>query len=58
MSTSLPHVLVAEDNPLVCDAMRTASIAQSARFSWDETAQQTLAAFDDALAMAKGEHAA
>ena len=43
---------------LVCDAMRTASIAQSARFSWDETAQQTLAAFDDALAMAKGEHAA
>ncbi len=22
MSTTLPHVLVAEDNPLVCDAMR------------------------------------
>jgi alpha-1,3-rhamnosyl/mannosyltransferase len=33
-------------------AMREASLAQSARFSWDETAQHTLAAFDDALAAA------
>jgi len=40
------------------DAMRAASVAQSARFSWDETALLTLAAFDDALALAKGEHAA
>jgi len=40
-------------------AMRDASLAQSARFSWDETAQLTLAAFDDAVAAAaKGEHAA
>lgn len=42
----------------VYEAMRKASVDQSARFSWDETAQQTLAAFDDALALAKGEHAA
>ena len=42
------------------DAMRAASLAQSARFSWDETARLTLAAFDDALAMAgsRGGHAA
>lgn len=40
------------------DALRAASVAQSARFSWDETAQLTLAAFDDALTLAKGEHAA
>jgi len=40
-------------------AMCEASLAQSARFSWDETAQHTLAAFDDAVAAAaKGEHAA
>jgi glycosyltransferase involved in cell wall biosynthesis len=40
-------------------AMREASLAQSARFSWDETARGTLAAFDDAVAAAaKGEHAA
>jgi glycosyltransferase involved in cell wall biosynthesis len=43
---------------LVYDAMRRASIDQSALFSWDETARLTLAAFDDALALAKGEHAA
>lgn len=33
-------------------AMREASLAQSARFSWDETAQRTLAAFDDAVTSA------
>ncbi|PYP80639.1 MAG: hypothetical protein DMD35_04070 [Gemmatimonadetes bacterium] len=40
--------------------MREASFAQSARFSWDETAQLTLSAFDDAVAAAaaKGEHVA
>jgi glycosyltransferase involved in cell wall biosynthesis len=39
-------------------AMRQASLAQSARFSWDETAQRTLAAFDDAVAAAAaGAHA-
>jgi glycosyltransferase involved in cell wall biosynthesis len=34
-------------------AMREASLAQSARFSWDDTAQRTLAAFDDAVAHAE-----
>jgi glycosyltransferase involved in cell wall biosynthesis len=39
-------------------AMREASLAQSARFSWDETAQRTLAAFDDVVAAAAaGTHA-
>ena len=39
--------------------MREASLAQSARFSWDETARLTLAAFDDAVALAAtGAHAA
>ena len=33
-------------------AMREASLAQSARFSWDETAERTLAAFDDAVGAA------
>jgi glycosyltransferase involved in cell wall biosynthesis len=33
--------------------MREASLAQSARFSWDDTAQRTLAAFDDAVAGAE-----
>jgi hypothetical protein len=35
------------DDELVA-SLRAASLAQSARFSWDETARQTLAAFDDA----------
>ena len=41
-------------------SMRAASFSQSARFSWDETARLTLAAFDDAIAAAAptGEHAA
>jgi glycosyltransferase involved in cell wall biosynthesis len=34
--------------------MRDASLAQSALFSWDETAQRTLAAFDEAVAVAMG----
>ena len=38
--------------------MRAAGLAQSARFSWDETARQTLAAFDDAIADdQRGRHA-
>ncbi len=32
-------------------AMRTASLAQAARFSWDETARQTIHAFEDAVAL-------
>jgi glycosyltransferase involved in cell wall biosynthesis len=32
--------------------MRAASLAQSARFTWDETARQTLEAFDDAVRLA------
>jgi glycosyltransferase involved in cell wall biosynthesis len=41
-------------------AMHSASLAQSARFSWDETARLTLAAFDDAIAVgaSRGGHAA
>lgn len=44
----------------VYDSMHRASVMQSARFSWDETARGTLAAFDAAIASAapKGEHAA
>ena len=34
------------------DLMRAASKAQAARFSWDHTAQRTLAAFDDAVRVA------
>ena len=36
-------------------ALRAASVAQSRRFSWDETARGTLAAFDDAIALARTE---
>jgi glycosyltransferase involved in cell wall biosynthesis len=36
-------------------ARRAASLEQSRHFSWDETARATLAAFDDALALARGE---
>jgi glycosyltransferase involved in cell wall biosynthesis len=36
----------------VAAEMRTASLAQAARFSWDETARRTLAAFDDAVRIA------
>jgi hypothetical protein len=32
--------------------MRAASLAQSARFSWDDTARRTIAAFDDAVKVA------
>ena len=35
----------------VRSAMCAASIAQASRFSWDETARQTLHAFDDAMAL-------
>jgi glycosyltransferase involved in cell wall biosynthesis len=34
-------------------SMRAASLAQSARFSWDETARQTLAVFTEAAALAQ-----
>ncbi len=33
-------------------SMRAASLAQSARFSWDETARQTINAFDEAIELA------
>jgi alpha-1,3-rhamnosyl/mannosyltransferase len=36
-------------------ALSAAAIAQSRRFSWDDTARATLAAFDDAMALAHGE---
>jgi glycosyltransferase involved in cell wall biosynthesis len=35
-------------------ALRVASLAQSRRFSWDETARQTLAAFEQAASLARG----
>lgn len=34
------------------DSMRTASLAQEARFSWDSTARQTLTVFDEAVRLA------
>ncbi len=34
-------------------ALRAASVAQSRRFSWDDTARATLAAFDDAMVLAR-----
>jgi glycosyltransferase involved in cell wall biosynthesis len=34
------------------DSMRAASRAQAARFSWDDTARRTIAAFDDAVRVA------
>jgi len=36
-------------------ALRAASVAQSRRFCWDDTARATLAAFDDAMALAHTE---
>jgi hypothetical protein len=36
-------------------ALRAVSVAQSRRFSWDDTARATLAAFDDAMALARRE---
>jgi glycosyltransferase involved in cell wall biosynthesis len=36
----------------VSRTMRAASLEQAARFTWDQTARQTLAAFDEALALA------
>jgi glycosyltransferase involved in cell wall biosynthesis len=56
LAREIGRVLASDE---VYAAMRDASLAQSARFSWDETARLTLAAFDDAVAAAaKGEHAA
>jgi len=42
------------DDEALHASMRAASVAQSARFSWDETARQTLAAFEDAAAIGRG----
>ncbi len=39
------------DDSALRAAMSAASLAQAARFSWDETARQTLSAFDEAIAM-------
>ena len=40
-------------DPGVKASMRAASLVQAARFSWDQTARQTLAAFDDAIAITR-----
>lgn len=37
----------------VRDDMRTAGLAQASRFSWDETARQTIAVFEEAIAMVR-----
>ncbi|MEP7000799.1 MAG: glycosyltransferase family 1 protein [bacterium] len=37
----------------VSSAMRLASLEQASRFSWDETARQTIAAFEEAMEMAQ-----
>ncbi len=37
----------------VRDDMRAAGLEQASRFSWDETARQTIAAFEEAIAMAR-----
>lgn len=39
------------EQPSLSAAMRAKSLAQAARFSWDETARQTLSAFDEAIEM-------
>jgi glycosyltransferase involved in cell wall biosynthesis len=38
-------------DPRVSSSMRSASLKQSSRFSWDETARQTIAAFEEAVEM-------
>ena len=56
LAREIGRVLASDE---VFGAMREASLAQSARFSWEETARLTLAAFDDAVGAApRGEHAA
>jgi alpha-1,3-rhamnosyl/mannosyltransferase len=44
--------------PGLRERMATAGVAWSARFTWDETARGTLAAFDDAVALARAERPA
>ena len=44
--------------PGLRERMATAGVAWSARFTWNETARGTLAAFDDAVALARAEQPA
>ncbi len=44
--------------PELRERMAAAGVAWSARFTWDETARGTLAAFDDAVALARAEQPA
>jgi glycosyltransferase involved in cell wall biosynthesis len=39
--------------PALSARMRAASLAQSARFSWDETARRTISAFEEACSLAR-----
>ena len=39
-------------DPQLAAAMRTASLRQAARFSWDDTARATIAAFEEAIQLA------
>ncbi|MEO7455970.1 MAG: glycosyltransferase family 1 protein [Gemmatimonadaceae bacterium] len=45
------RIVAVMTEPARAAAMRAASLAQSARFSWDETARRTISTFEDALAV-------
>jgi alpha-1,3-rhamnosyl/mannosyltransferase len=51
-ATLAATILTLLSDPRTAEAMRAASLAQAARFSWDDTAQRTIAAFDDAVSVA------
>jgi glycosyltransferase involved in cell wall biosynthesis len=46
LADTINHVIADER---FAASMRAASVAQAARFTWDETARQTIAAFEDAV---------
>ncbi len=46
LATNVAAVL---SDPSLRESLRDAGLAQAARFSWDDTARRTLAAFDDAI---------
>jgi len=52
LATEIQRVL---DDDAHHAALRAASVAQSRRFCWDDTARATLAAFDDAITLAHRE---
>jgi glycosyltransferase involved in cell wall biosynthesis len=44
------------DDPALREAKAASALAQAARFTWSQTARETLAAFDDAIARATRRH--